>query len=168
MANILTATEAANVLRAATNDPLMSDLLPAIDLYIRQATGRDWTADSTINPVAKSAARMLLVMWHENPAMMGQGTGALSHGLAACLTQLEALALRTFYFAGLNGAGPVSLPGASAGDTVSTLTGLIGATGDRTADFETVITVDDEIQQVSTADLSANWYQALLTPVNGL
>jgi len=31
-----------------------------------------------------------------------------------------------------------------------------------------VITVDGQIQQVSTADLSANWYRAYLTPLGEL
>ncbi len=167
MANILTTTEAANVLRCATDDAAMLDLLPSVDSYIRNATGRDWTADSPVNPAAKSAARMLITMWHEAPAMIGQA-GALPHGLAACLSQLEALALRYQTFAGGYGAGPVELPGAMPGDTVTTLTGLIGATGDRRADFETVITVADQIQQVSSADLSSNWYRVLLTPVGAL
>jgi len=92
-ANILTSSEAAAVLRCATDDALMLDLLPAIDGYVEQATGRDWAADSTIEPLAKAAARMLLVMWHENPAMISSGMNSLGFGLAAVLTQLEAKAL---------------------------------------------------------------------------
>lgn len=92
MANILTAQEAANVLRTSETDPAMLDLLPAVDTYIEHATGRDWTADTTIYPEAKAAARMLLVRWHEDPGGMAAGS-ALGYGLGACLTQLEALAL---------------------------------------------------------------------------
>ncbi len=93
MANILTADDAANVLRTTKTDQTMLDLLPGVDAYITMATGRDWTLDPVIRPEAKSAARMLLVMWHEAPAMIGQGLTSLPHGLAAALTQLEALAL---------------------------------------------------------------------------
>lgn len=93
MANILTADDAANVLRTTKTDQTMLDLLPGVDAYIKMATGRDWTLDTVIRPEAKSAARMLLVMWHEAPAMIGQGLTSLPHGLAAALTQLEALAL---------------------------------------------------------------------------
>lgn len=93
MTNILTATEAANVLRVDPNDSVMLDLLAGVDAYIEQATGRDWAVDSTIYPEAKSAARMLLVMWYENPAMVGD-VSSLSFGLRAVLTQLEALAMK--------------------------------------------------------------------------
>lgn len=94
MANILTTTEAANVLRTETSDPNLVDLLPQVDAYIQQATGRDWTADTTIHPLAKAAARMLLVMWHENPAMMANGMTGLFFGFAAVLSQLEAVHLQ--------------------------------------------------------------------------
>ena len=93
MTNILTSAEAANALRTTTTDPAMLDLLPQVDAYINNATGRDWTADQPIRPEAKSAARMLLVMWHEAPGMIGQGITSLPFGLAAALCQLESVAL---------------------------------------------------------------------------
>jgi hypothetical protein len=89
---ILTVTEGANVLRCEETDPELLALLPIIDAYIENATGRDWAADTTIQPEAKGAARMLLVRWHEDPGGMAAGS-ALGFGLSACLTQLEALAL---------------------------------------------------------------------------
>ena len=92
MANILLAAEAATVLRTEVTDQNMLDLLPQVDAYIANATGRNWESDETIRPEAKSAARMLLVMWHENPAMIGS-TNVLHFGLTAVLVQLEALAL---------------------------------------------------------------------------
>lgn len=146
----------------------MLDLLPQIDAYIRMATGRDWTVDSPVNPLAKSAARMVLVMWYENPGMMAGGATALNFGLTSALTQLEAWARRYRRFQGLSSSGPISLPGACAGDTVSSLTGLIGCTGDQSAAFETVISVDDQIQQVTTVNLSKMWFVAYLVPLEGL
>lgn len=92
MTNILTAAEAANVLRCLTTDVLMLQLLPQVDDYIKTATGRDWTADTTIDATAKAAAQILLTMLHENPSMIG-ATGSLPGGLSACLSQLEAKAL---------------------------------------------------------------------------
>jgi hypothetical protein len=92
MTNILTAAEAANVLRCLTTDALMLQLLPQVDDYIKTATGRDWTADSAIDVTAKAAAQILVTMWHENPAMTGSA-GALPAGLSACLVQLEAKAI---------------------------------------------------------------------------
>jgi hypothetical protein len=94
VANILTVTEASNALRTSADDPNLLDLLPQVDSYIQNATGRDWTQDSPIHPVAKAAARMLLVMWHEDPAMMAQRNAPLSFGLSACLLQLEVIALQ--------------------------------------------------------------------------
>ena len=93
MAHILSTAEAAIVLRCEMTDPQMLDLLPGIDKYIEMATGRDWTADVPIYEQAKSAARILLVQWHEDPGMMAGSQAMLSGGLQACLAQLEALAL---------------------------------------------------------------------------
>lgn len=92
MANILLAAEAATVLRTDATDPNIALLLPQIDAYIANATGRNWEEDETIRPEAKAAARMLLVMWFENPAMIGS-VGVLNFGLTAALVQLEAIAL---------------------------------------------------------------------------
>jgi len=90
--HILTNTEASIALRCEVTDTNMLQLLPMVDKYIEMATGRDWTADTTIYPEAKSAARMLLVRWHEDPGGMAAGA-ALGHGLLAALSQLEAKAL---------------------------------------------------------------------------
>jgi len=94
MPNILTPLEASHVLRCETDDPLMLDLLRSVDFYIEQATGRDWTADAPVVHVgAKQAARILLTLWHENPAGIGANTGMMPAALSACLGQLEAYAL---------------------------------------------------------------------------
>jgi hypothetical protein len=109
----------------------MLALLPSVDVYIQQATGHDWASDSTIEPMAKSAARILISLWHENPAMIGSAASNLSGGLSACLAQLEALSLRYMIFEGLPGVGYISLPGAHEGDTVTALIGVVGITGDQ-------------------------------------
>lgn len=168
MANILTASEAATVLRCDETDADMLALLSAVDAYIKNATGHDWASDSQVVDEAKSAARMLLVKWHEDPGMMGNNSVALGFGLSACLIQLEAMALRYREFFGRDGAGSIELPGTAVGDTVSSLVGLVGVTGDKKADFETMITVDGQIQQVSESDLSANVYRTYLTPIGSL
>jgi hypothetical protein len=162
MANILTASEAATVLRCESNDSNMTAVLPLIDAYLKQATGHDWAADAVIRSEAKSAARMLLVQWHSNPGMMEAGDTAMIAGLGAALVQLEAIALSYKEFFGRNGAGAVSLAGVRRGDTVSTLTGLVGVTGDQHAAFEAVITVDGQIQQISSADLSEKMFRAFI------
>lgn len=92
MTNILTAGEAAEVLRVEITDANMLRLLPLIDAYIKNASGRDWTLDNPAHPTAKSAARMLLVRWFEDPGQMASGN-TLNFGLNAAMTQLKALAL---------------------------------------------------------------------------
>lgn len=162
MPNILTASEAASVLRVEDTDERMLDLLPLVDGYLKQATGYDWTLDTSIEPTAKSAARMLLVLWHENPAMIASDVSSLNFGLQAVLTQLEALAMKFRYFEG-SSAGYISLPNVRVGDTVSSVTGVIGISGDQSAKFETVISEDGYIQQISTDDLSDKWFRVKIT-----
>ncbi len=166
MANILTAAEAAVVLRCETSDALMLALLPSVDAYIRQATGHDWTADATIHPAAKSAARILVTLWHENPAQISQQS-ALPWGLSAALAQLEALALRYRVFEGSPGAGWICLPGACEGDTVSELIGVVGISGDQSALFETTISESGFIKQLSSLNLDEKRFRALITPPAG-
>jgi hypothetical protein len=168
VANILSASEAAVVLRVDETDPAMLQLLPLVDAHLKNATGHDWAADGSIEPIAKSAAQILVALWYENPSMVGQGVTSLNFGLTDCIVQLEALALRYRAFQGRNGAGPCILKGAFVGETVDSLVGLIGASGDQSAKFETVIAVSGEIQQTSIDDLSENWYRAHLVPLGDL
>lgn len=94
MASILTPTEAASVLRCDVDDQIMLDLLYPISAFIEGATGWQWSADAEINNNAKSAARMLLVTWYENPSQMGTDETPLAFGLNAVLLQLKAEARR--------------------------------------------------------------------------
>jgi hypothetical protein len=160
---ILTTTEAATVLRCADDDANMLMLLPAIDAYIKMATGRDWAGDSPVRQEAKNAARMLLVQWHENPAMVGNQS-VLGFGLLAALTQLEAVARYYYTFEGLSGTGYIYLKEAREGDTVVSLVGRVGASGDQSANFESIISIDDYIRQISDSDLSDKWFTAFLVP----
>lgn len=92
MTNILTSAEALACLRLDATHAVVTMLLPAIDGYLERATGRNWTLDSTIDPVAKAAAQMLLVQWFENPAMIGS-IGEMAYGLNNVIGQLQAKAL---------------------------------------------------------------------------
>jgi hypothetical protein len=163
MTDILTAAEAAAVLRVDVDDADMLALLPVVDRYIENATGRKWQDDSTIDNAAKAAARMLLVMWYENPAMVGK-VDVLNHGLNAALTQLEALALKwqDTEFAGASTSAYIIIEGAKVGDQVVSLVGLYGVSGDQSANFESVITTDGHIIQSSGSDLSDNGYLVTL------
>lgn len=162
MANILTAAEGANVLRCASTDATMLQLLPMIDKYIQNASGHDWASDTSILPEAKAAAQMLLVMWYENPAMIAGGISSLNFGLSAVLVQLEAIALRYVEFEGISSAGFISLPGVQEGDSVASLAGIIGVSGDQSASFETVISESGYIKQLSGSDLSDKWFRAYI------
>ena len=164
MTNILTAAEASNVLRCSASDALMLSLLPSVDEYIANATGHNWANDSTINETAKAAARILITQWYENPAMLANGMTALSAGLVACLAQLEALALRFVIFEGLDGAGSITMVEAHAGDTVTSMVGVVNATGDQSTKFESVISTSGYLKQTSTDNLSGKFYRAHLTP----
>lgn len=77
---------------------------------------------------------------------------------------LYALAARkTISFAGHNLEGACTLAGVKVGDIVVSVTGLAaGTVGDQSVKFESVITVDDQIQQLQASDLSANVYLAVI------
>lgn len=161
--NILTASEAAAVLRVLSTDSDMLALLPLVDRYIELATGRDWTNDSTIASEAKAAARMLLTQWYENPGQQAQGVTGMAHGLNAALAQLEARALRyrKYEFTGCS-TGYASIPEAKEGDQVIALVGIYGVSGDQSANFESVISQDGCIQKIGGGDLSENFYLVTL------
>lgn len=77
---------------------------------------------------------------------------------------LVALSQFSLYaFDGINGAGACTATGAAVGDIVVSVTCYTDAAqGNADADFESVITVADEIQQSDTGDNSANDYVVLL------
>lgn len=163
--NILTSAEAAAILRTAQDDQLMLLLLPQIDVYIKRATGHDWSADTIIPQEAKNAARALLVQWHEDPGVLtGSQATVLTGNLQACLSQLRAMAHYYFTFEGLPGTGQIPISGIYEGDTVISLVGKVGISGDQSSKFETVISWDGFIQQVSSLDLEEKWFTAYIVP----
>ncbi len=157
---ILTPSEAANWVRSTETDQIMLMLMPQVDAYLERATGRDWSADAAIHPLAKTAAGVLLVSWYDNPAMAGSG----SSGLSDVLTQLEveALKYRKYEFEGLSGAGAITLPGAREGDTVIKLVGVYGLTGDQTSKFESSISEENQIVQTYGSDLTEKQFVVIL------
>jgi hypothetical protein len=166
--HILTAAEASIVLRCTVTDSAMLAILPGIDAFIQRATGRNWALEDPIPEEAKNAARMLLVMWHENPGMMGGESQPLGFGLAACFFQLTTLGMNIREFHGHHSAGFCHLSTALEGDQVTSLVGLVGASGDQSAAFETVISRDGHIQQISSSDLSEMIFRVRLTSTNDL
>lgn len=164
MTNLLTPNEAANYLRTEPNDPSMLMLLPAVDQFVQRATGRNWTADTSVHPLAKAAAGMLLVQWYDQPAMVGNDQ-VMPFGLLNVLAQLEAEALkyRKYSFEGANGSGFVCIPVAQEGDSVLSLTGIsAGYTGDQSALFESVVSEEGFLKQLDSTDHSEHWFVVIL------
>lgn len=91
---ILSQQEAADMLRLEDPEsyPQLNIILPAINEYLKNATGYDWGADTEIDPVAKQAATMLLVLWFENPAMIG-AVPEMEYGITNLVSQLQAKVL---------------------------------------------------------------------------
>ena len=91
---ILTELEAANALGYISTDEMperVTLLLPAIDDYIKTATGKDWGAETAVDPTARMLASVLLVRWFENPSMVGRASDA---GVVGLIGQLHAKALQ--------------------------------------------------------------------------
>lgn len=64
-------------------------------------------------------------------------------------------------FSGHNGAGACTATGLVVGDRILSVTGVAsGTVGDQSAAFESVVSVNDQIQQTSVSNLSANVYIA--------
>jgi len=92
---ILTKQEAADVLGYDSPDEMPGDvvniLLPGIDGFLQNATGKDWGAEEEIDPDAKMAARVLLRRWFDDPGMVGATKDA---GILNLIGQLHAKALQ--------------------------------------------------------------------------
>lgn len=158
--NVLTTAQAANFLRTETTDAVMLQFLPLVDQYLLSATGHNWAADVTKHSTAITAAGMLLIHWYDNPTLVGQAPSAVTN----LLVQLEAEALkyRKSQFYGSSGAGSISISGSRKGDDVISLVGVYGVTGDQSSKFESAVSVDGQIQQTDSADLSDNVYVVVL------
>lgn len=82
-------------------------------------------------------------------------------------TKLATTGIKVLRFDGVGAAGPCTLTGAVIGDRVLFILGTTVATGVSVVggtDFESVITVDDEIQQSLAGDLTGNDYWVVLIP----
>lgn len=77
--------------------------------------------------------------------------------------RLDMTKIKVWSFTGKTGAGACTLTGVPVGSVVLSVTGVAAGTkGNQAANFESVITVADQIQQSSASDLSANVYEALI------
>jgi hypothetical protein len=88
---ILTNQEAAELLGYTAPEEMpgkvTSIFLPGAEGYVKEATGKDWGADTPVDPVAKMAVGVLLIRWFENPEEVGKATGT---GIIGLVTQLSA------------------------------------------------------------------------------
>lgn len=81
-----------------------------------------------------------------------------AHGLGAVLARLELIS-----FSGRNLAGVCTATGLKVNDVLFSVTGVVAAdVGDQSALFEAIVTVADQIQQVSATDLSTKVYNAFV------
>lgn len=83
------------------------------------------------------------------------------------LPKISFSGIKVYRFDGKNGTGAITLTGAVVGDRVIAIFGVVSATGVTVAtpaNFESTITVNDQIQQSSASDLSGNDYIVLLAP----
>ena len=72
------------------NDSIIKGLLKSVEAYIKNATGRVYDDPATAHPVAKQAARMLLVQWFDIPdGYVGSRMTGIDYGVTALLTQLQ-------------------------------------------------------------------------------
>jgi len=93
--SILTSREAAFALNFTEANQMPEKItkifLPAVDGYLKTATGKDWgslTATYTaIDPLAKMVASVILARWYEDPTQLGTVTG---DGLLSLIAQLHA------------------------------------------------------------------------------
>lgn len=130
-------------------------------------TGTDATRAVTpagLAALTTSATRAGLVELATNAeALTGTDTAraVTAANLRAVLT-----GIKTISFDGRSGAGACTATGAVAGMKVLGVFGITGgALGNAAASFEATVTVNDQIQQSSASNLSANDYVAVLLAV---
>lgn len=86
---------------------------------------------------------------------------------AATPPKIATTGIKYLKFDGKNGAGAITLTGAAVGDRVFAIFGVKGSDATMVAggtDFESTITVVNQIQQSLAGDLSGNDYIAILLP----
>jgi hypothetical protein len=122
-------------------------------------TGPGWLSEIRQNFTELYAAS-LTVLASAAEALAGALTNkaVTPAGLEGVVTKLDILS-----FNGVAAAGPITLTGVKVGDKVLGVCSVTaGVLGDKSAHFETAITVIDQIQQTQAANLTANTYVALI------
>lgn len=110
--------------------------------------------------IASATAKGIVELATSAEAITGTDTerALTAAGLAAVLAKLEIIS-----FSGVAEAGACTAVGLNAGDVVLSVTGTVAAdVGNQSSSFESVVTVDDQIQQTSASDLSSKVFAALV------
>ena len=116
-----------------------------------------------LNVAASATAAGLVELATDAEAKTGTDT---VRAITAANLRAVFTGIKTISFDGKNGAGACTAVGAVAGMKVLGVFGITaGALGNAAASFEAAITVNDQIQQSSASNLSANDYVAILLAV---
>lgn len=122
---------------------------------------KNLAAAATTHVAASSATvagKVELATDAESIAVTDAVRAVTPHGLGAALASIDVIS-----FVGKNGAGACTMTGVKAGDVVFSVTGVVAAdVGSQGSLFESVITVNDQIQQSSATNLSTKVYSALI------
>lgn len=89
--DILTMEEAHDILRIDYDDQdanIIGPLVKAIPSYLQTTTGRTWTDDALIHPLAKTAAQFILQLWF---CPTDKSTDQLKKTIDSLLTTLQAI-----------------------------------------------------------------------------
>ncbi|HJA41873.1 MAG TPA: head-tail connector protein [Firmicutes bacterium] len=64
---LISIEEARDTLRidGTDNDAIITSLLEAIPAYLEAQTGKTWTDDAIVHPLAQTAARFILQLWYD-------------------------------------------------------------------------------------------------------
>lgn len=115
---------------------------------------------ASVVPAASATAQGKVELATDAEALAGADTAraVTPHALAGAILKIELIA-----FAGRAGAGACTATGLKVSDILLSVTGIAaGTVGDQSAKFESVVTVNDQIQQSDAGNLSANIYHALV------
>lgn len=88
---LITIDEARDTLRldGMENDYIIASYLESIPSYLEASTGKDWSADDPVHPLAQTVTKFILQLWY-NP--QGPDSVRLKQAIDGLLTTLTAIA----------------------------------------------------------------------------
>lgn len=87
---IITIEEARDTLRVdgSDNDIIIIPLIEAIPHYLEATTGKSWVDGETVHPLAKTAAKFILMLWYNPQGSEVQKIQGIVEGLLTTLTAI--------------------------------------------------------------------------------